>query len=101
MKENFLFLELATESDLFTTTAGGTVQLLATIEQQPARDTSLNYDISISDPLVASVLYPSSLVFTPENWNIPQVVYVKGLDNNVSTSYNTSVNGTNTSWVSV
>ena len=32
-----------------------------------------------SDPSEASVYYPSTLHFTRENWNIPQLIYIIGL----------------------
>ncbi len=65
---------------LTTTEAGGTATFTVVLNMQPTDDVTI--DLSSSDTTEGTVS-PSSLTFTPANWNIPQTVTITGVDDNV------------------
>jgi hypothetical protein len=70
-------------SGLVTNDRGGAAQFAVVLATQPAGEVVLN--LSASDPN-AGVLSTGQLVFTPANWNQPQVVSVTGIENHVAGS---------------
>ena len=65
-------------SGLTTTKSGTAADFSVTLRSQPDADVTLS--ISSSDPTAGSVS-PTSLTFTPANWDSPQQVVVTGQDN--------------------
>ena len=63
-----------------TTEAGGTVVVTATIYSEPTGD--VVFPLSVSDPTEATIS-PTSLTFTPENWDTPQTATITGVDDDV------------------
>ena len=67
-------------SGLTTTEAGGTATYTIVLTSQPTADVTIA--VSSSDTTEGTVS-PSSLTFTPANWNIPQTVTVTGVNDAV------------------
>ncbi len=65
---------------LMTTEAGGTATFTVVLTSQPAADVIVN--LASSDLSEGTVSAPS-LTFTPADWNIPRIVTVTGVDDNV------------------
>jgi len=66
---------------LVTTEAGGRATFTINLNAAPTSDVMIG--LSSSD-LSEGTVFPSSLVFTVENWKIPQTVTVTGVDDNVA-----------------
>ena len=64
-------------SGLVTTEAGGTATFTVVLGSQPTDDVTIG--LSSSDTTEGTVA-PSSLTFTPANWNVAQTVTVTGVD---------------------
>lgn len=64
-------------SGLVTTEAGGTASFTVVLDSRPTADVTI--PVSSSDTTEGTVLV-SSLTFTSVNWNIPQTVTVRGVD---------------------
>ncbi len=62
-------------SGLITTNVGGTATFDVSLASEPTADVSIG--LSSSDPAVGTEA-PTSLEFTPLDWNVPQVVTVTG-----------------------
>lgn len=62
---------------LLTTEAGGTANFSVTLDTQPAADVVI--DLSSSDATEGAIS-TNQLIFTPANWNVPQVVTITGVD---------------------
>ena len=77
---NFLYVEVSPESLDFTTHDGGTVQLLVSLTQAPLNASTVSFAVGTSDPTSALVLYPSTVMFTSDNWNTGLSVYILGVD---------------------
>jgi hypothetical protein len=74
-------VSLVTPYALETTEAGGQVEFAVTLNSRP----TANVTIAISNSAPAEVrASTNSLVFTPDNWNAPQVVILSGEDDEVS-----------------
>jgi large repetitive protein len=68
-------------SGLVTTETGGTASFTVRLNSQPTANVTLG--LSSSDTTEGSVS-PTSLTFTPGNWNLPQTVTVTGVDDNLN-----------------
>ncbi len=68
-------------SGLNTTEAGNSATFVVQLSTQPTNDVTIAVTSSNSNEGIAS---PSSLVFTPANWNLPQTVTVTGVDDFVA-----------------
>ena len=64
-------------SGLTTTEAGGTATFTLVLSTPPTADVTI--DLSSSDPGEGTVS-PTSVTFTPVDWNVPQTVTVTGVD---------------------
>jgi hypothetical protein len=64
---------------LVTTEAGGTATFTVVLNSQPAKDTEVSFNLTSSDTTEGTV-NPGTLKFTGANWNAPQTVTVKGVD---------------------
>jgi hypothetical protein len=64
-------------TNLITTEAGGTASFSAVLNTPPAADVLLT--ITSDDPSEGTVS-PTTLTFTTNNWNVPQLVVVTGVD---------------------
>ena len=62
---------------LMTTEAGGTSAFTVVLASQPTADVTIGLS---SSNTAEGTVYPSSLTFTPTNWNVPQPVTVTGVD---------------------
>ena len=67
-------------SGLTTTEAGGTATYTIVLTSQPAADVTIALS---STDTTEGTISPSSLTFTPANWNIPQTVTVTGVNDAV------------------
>ena len=67
-------------SGLTTTEAGGTATFTIVLTSEPTANVSIG--LSSSDTTEGTVS-PTSVTFTPSNWNVPQTVTVTGVDDNV------------------
>ena len=67
-------------SGLTTTEAGGTAQFTVVLNTQPTANVTIG--LSSSDTTEGTVS-PSSLTFTPSNWNTPQTVTITGVDDDI------------------
>ena len=65
------------DGDATTDEDGDTAQIAAVLPQAPSADVTLNF--SVGDTTEGSIS-PSSLTFTPSNWNTPQTITVTGID---------------------
>ncbi|KKL80526.1 hypothetical protein LCGC14_2003880, partial [marine sediment metagenome] len=65
-------------SGLVTTEAGGTDSFEVVLNTQPYDDVTIGLS---SNDTTEGTVDPSSLIFTPGNWDIPQTVTVTGVDN--------------------
>ena len=63
-----------------TSEAGGTIIIETVLPEKPAADVTVA--VSSSDTSEGTVS-PASLVFTPENWETPQIVTVTGVDDDM------------------
>src|SRR5439155_13557000 len=70
-------ITVAPTSGLITTEAGGTDTFTIHLNTQPAANVTIG--LSSSD-LTEGTVSPSSVIFTPSNWNTDQVVTVTGVD---------------------
>ena len=70
----------ATTSSYATTEAGGTVTLGVTLRAKPTADVTINIGATNAAEALVS---PTSLVFTPDNYNVAQNVTVTGQDDAV------------------
>lgn len=66
---------------LTTTEAGGTAQFTVVLGSAPAADVTI--PLSSSDTTEGTVS-PAQLVFTPQDWNVPQAVTVTGADDTLA-----------------
>ncbi|MBF2047958.1 MAG: DUF4347 domain-containing protein [Elainella sp. C42_A2020_010] len=64
---------------LITSEAGQTATFTAVLNSRPTSDVIIN--LTSSDPTEGTV--PTSIRFTPENWNLPQTVTITGVDDNL------------------
>lgn len=64
---------------LQTTEGGGTDTFSCSLNSQPANNTEVSFSMTSSDETEGTIS-PSSLKFTGANWNAPQTVTVKGVD---------------------
>jgi len=62
---------------LVTTEAGGTDSFTVVLNTAPTADVTIGL---ASSDVGEGTVFPASLVFTPDNWNIPQTVTVTGVD---------------------
>ncbi|MFO0888457.1 MAG: Calx-beta domain-containing protein [Isosphaeraceae bacterium] len=67
-------------SGLVTTEAGGTAFFTVVLNSRPTADVVI--PVSSSDPGEGTA-GPDSLTFTPDNWDVPQIVTVTGVDDDV------------------
>jgi hypothetical protein len=70
-------IDIAPSSGLVTAEDGGADTFSIQLTSQPSADVTI--DLSSSDDTEGAPS-PTSLTFTPENWNIPSTVTVQGLD---------------------
>jgi large repetitive protein len=70
----------ATRDGTSMTEAGGTVTLGLRLGAKPTGDVTI--DIATTNPTEA-IVSPASLVFTPDNYNVPQNVTVTGQDDTI------------------
>jgi hypothetical protein len=68
------------KSSIFMSEAGGTDTFSVVLTSQPSSDVVMDLTIS---PLGEATLSTSSLTFTSSNWNVPQVITVTGVDDNI------------------
>ncbi|WP_246052086.1 beta strand repeat-containing protein [Leptospira idonii] len=61
-----------------TTEAGGTASFAVVMNTIPTGNVTISS--LVASPATEGVVSPSSLVFTPSNWNTPQTVTITGLD---------------------
>jgi RTX calcium-binding nonapeptide repeat (4 copies)/Domain of unknown function DUF11 len=92
-------VSLTPASNLVTTEQGGTGTFNAVLISQPTADVTLTF--TSNNPAEGTVT--STITFTSTNWNIPQVVTVTGVDDqvkdgNVPYSINTSVSSSDTNY---
>lgn len=71
---------IAPTTGLVTTEAGGTATFTVALTSRPLADMTL--DLSSGNP-AEGMLLTTRLVFTPANWNIPQAVAVRGVDDRI------------------
>lgn len=64
-------------SGLITTEAGGTASFTAVLNTQPTADMTFRM---VTSDISEGAVNPSSLTFTPSNWNVPRTVTVTGVD---------------------
>jgi len=69
-----LTLEPSGNTNEYTTEAGGEVELAAYLNEAPKTNVTLT--ISTNGPTEGMLPHPSILVFTDENWDIPQYVVI-------------------------
>jgi len=67
-------------SGLVTTEVGGTDSFVIVLNTQPYEDVTIGLS---SDDTTEGTVNPTSLTFTPVNWDIPQIVTVSGVDDQV------------------
>lgn len=72
---------VAPVSDLTTTEAGGTAQFTVVLTEQPSK--TVKIPVKSSD-LTEGTVSTKMLLFTKTNWNQPQTVTVKGVDDTVT-----------------
>ena len=70
-------ISVSPTSGLKTTEAGGTAHFSVVLDTQPTHNVTIA--LASNDPS-EGLPSTSSLVFTPANWNIPQIVIVTGVD---------------------
>ena len=63
-----------------TSEAGGTATFAVSLKAQPTSNVTI--PLSSSDTSEGTVA-PTALVFTPDNWNVPQIATVTGVDDNI------------------
>ncbi|HKY39783.1 MAG TPA: Calx-beta domain-containing protein [Polyangiaceae bacterium] len=68
---------------LTTTEAGGSATFTVVLSSQPADNTDVTIGVSSTNTAEGTVS-PSSLKFTTSNWNAPQVVTIKGQNDDVA-----------------
>ncbi len=66
---------------LFTTESSGTAQFTVVLSEKPTRAVTIPISSSNSKEGTASI---KKVVFTPQNWDQPQTVTVKGIDDKVT-----------------
>jgi len=77
---NGLVIEYGDESKKYTSEAGGEVELFVYLQAEPNWNTeTVIFDVFTSDATEGVVMYPSSVIFTHQNWNIAQPVFIKGM----------------------
>ena len=76
---NELTYYVSPHSDDFTTTHGGTIQLVVALTRAPSEGTVVRFTVSTSDPATAYIEYGDTLVFTPRNWDVGIPVLVRGV----------------------
>ncbi len=64
-------------SELVTSEAGGTAEFSIVLDTKPLADVTITV---ASDDETEGVAAPGTLTFTADNWNIPQIVTVAGVD---------------------
>ena len=103
---NRLYIDLATDSPKryregqtpigFTTEAGGVVELLVSLVEEPNWETEkITFFIFTSDATEGVVKYPTLVAFTHQNWDIPQPVFIEGMfdeEQDGDITYNISFN---------
>jgi subtilase family serine protease/methionine-rich copper-binding protein CopC len=62
---------------LVTTEAGGSVAISLVLTSQPSADVTIAI---VSSDTTEGAVSASSVTFTPDNWNVPQVVTITGVD---------------------
>lgn len=70
-------ISVSPTSGLKTTEAGGTAHFSVVLDTQPTHNVTIA--LASNDPS-EGLPSTSSLVFTPANWNVPQIVIVTGVD---------------------
>ncbi len=75
----FYGITVTPTSGLITTEGGGTDTFTVVLDVPPTDDVTI--DLSSSDTNEGTVS-PSTLTFTPANWDVPQLVTVTGVDDN-------------------
>jgi hypothetical protein len=75
----FYGITVTPSSGLITTEGGGTDTFTVVLDVPPTDDVTI--DLSSSDTNEGTVS-PSTLTFTPANWDVPQLVTVTGVDDN-------------------
>src|SRR5262249_27251384 len=68
-------------SGLTTTESGGTATFAEALGAHPRKDVTIALH---SSDLTQGTVSPSSVTFTPDNWNIAQTVTVTGVDNHIA-----------------
>ncbi len=63
---------------LATTEWGSTAQFTVKLDAQPSSNVTIG--LSTGDPTEGTITSPASLTFTPGNWNTPQTVTVRGVN---------------------
>ncbi|MEL7034765.1 MAG: DUF4347 domain-containing protein [Cyanobacteria bacterium J06592_8] len=63
-----------------TTEIGGSVELELILSSQPTADVVVNFNSSNPNE---GIISPEAIIFTPENWNLPQTATVIGVDDSV------------------
>ena len=74
----------------FPENSSATASMTVVLQSQPTADVTIN--VSSSDATEISVTSAASLTFTTSNWNKPQTVNIKVVDDNIA-------DGTQTAWV--
>ncbi|MEM6429454.1 MAG: DUF4347 domain-containing protein, partial [Deinococcota bacterium] len=69
------------QSGLSTTEDGGEASFTVVLETRPT--TAVTVNLGSSDTTEGAVVPPTSIVFTPDDWDEPQSVRVRGLDDNL------------------
>jgi hypothetical protein len=74
-------IQVTPTSGLVTTEAGGTATFTVVLLSQPIANVTINLT---SNDTTEGTVSPTSLTFTPLNWNAPQTVTVKGVNDNIA-----------------
>ena len=76
---------ITAQTPIQTSESGATDSIQYVLSSQPSADVSFNLTVSDSTEAMVS---PTTLIFTPANWNQTQKVIVTGLDDNVNDTNN-------------
>ena len=78
--QNGIIVEFSEDSEEFTTENGALVELMASLEQEPNMlAEQVIFNVFTSDASEGIVYHPTAVVFTHQNWNIPQPVVISGV----------------------
>ena len=76
---NGLIIKFAPDTRQYTDESGSAVELHVKLIQEPNWNAkTVEFDVYTSDSTEGVVRYPTKVIFTKQNWNITQPVYIEG-----------------------